>query len=367
MIVEYCFASQGGDLPADLQTLDRPFLLSPRESHPSLMLRDYFDAIRAFVLQSLPAIAPENESPPDRVIIRSEKHGALHHVASVEVYHQEQSRKFAVNTALSNRGKLSLNQEEILLKQLEKSFRLPYLPRPCFKAEVPAGGRLTLPMLMTEWFGDYHEWHLTADQSHTLCIWDQKTGNRFALEKEISGIYRESSKILALYYDTQTFRQIRPWHHAAGDFVVNSEDEKVRVRLTTVRGYEPLKLFRHAGPVNPVIGLVYFFLDLSTKMRLDRIEGTGDVIWADDFCLGPVIEGVLDALRITAGQGRLPPGDPEDLMRLLKAFSGEEMASLFRPLLELYETEDAGDFSILEKNLGNHIDSLLRVIRKFPE
>jgi hypothetical protein len=219
---------------------------------------------------------------------------------------------------------------------------------------------------MTEWFEDYHEWHLTADQSHKICIWDQDRGKRFAAEEETSGIYRESSKILALYYDTETFRQIRPWHHAAGDFVVNTENEKVRVRLTTVRGYEPLELYSHAEPINPVIALLYFFLDLSTKMRLDRIEGTGEVIWADHFCLGPVAEGFLDALRIRAGRGRYPLGDPEDLIRLLKAFSPKEMQSLFRPLLELYELEDAQDFAVIEANLGNHADSLWRIIRMFP-
>lgn len=365
MIVEYRFASGDGDIPADSQTLDRPFLLSPAEPHPSLTLRDYFDALRAFAMQSLPVIAPE--SVPDRVIIRSEKHGALYHVASVEVCRREESRKFAVSVALSDRGKAGLTREEILLKDLETSFRLPYLPRFLFKGQVAAPGELALPMLMTEWFCDFHEWHLVADQSHDLRIWDQKRGNRFALEKEISGIYRGASRILTLYYDAETFRQIRPWHHAAGDFVVSAEGGNVEVRLTTVRGYEPMELFSHGGTLNPVIGLVYFFADLSTKMRLDRIDGTGDVIWADDFCLAPVMEGFLDALRITAGQGRCPLGEAEDFIRLLKTFSGEDMASLFGPLLGLYETEDPGDFPIIKKNLGNHMDALSRIIRSFPE
>jgi hypothetical protein len=60
MMVEYRFASQGGDLPVDSQTLDRPFLLSPTESHPFLTLRDYFDAIRQFVLQRLTNISSED-------------------------------------------------------------------------------------------------------------------------------------------------------------------------------------------------------------------------------------------------------------------------------------------------------------------
>jgi len=365
MIVEYRIASQGRDIEADSQTLDRPFLLSPAESHPFLTLRDYFDALRRFVLLSLGETA--SQSDPDRLIIRSEKHGALYHVASVELSFKKESRKFAVSTALSDRGKACLNREEILLRQLERDFHLPYLPRPCMKREMPAGGRASLSMLATEWFEDYHEWHLSAHQSHQICIWDQKRGNRFASEKETSGIYGEASRILTLYYDTGTFRQIRPWHHAAGDFVVNTGDGELRVRLTTVRGYEPLKLVSRAEPLNPVIALVYFFLALSTKMRLDRIEGTGEVIWADDFCLGPIAEGFLDALRLMAGQGRYPPGDTKDLVRLLRAFTREEMKSLFIPLLELYEIEDAGDFPVIKAHLGNHAESLWKIIRRFPE
>ena len=367
MRVEYRFASQGGDLPADSHTLDRPFLLSPGEAHPILTLRGYFDAIRTFVLQSIARIANGKKAAPDRLIIRSEKHGALYHVASVELFFKEESTKLALSTALSNRGKACLNQEEVLLRQLEGRCHDSYLPRVYLKGEVPAGEEVFLSVLMTDWFEDYHEWHLAADQSHNICIWDQKRGNRIASEKETSGIYRESSKILTLYYDMKTFRQIRPWHHAAGDFVLNSEDEQIRVRLTTVRGYEPLDFLTRAEPLDPIIGLVYFFLDLSTKMRLDRIDGTGAVIWADDFCLRPMVEGFLEAVRFMAGRGEYTQSDPEDFIRLLKSFSAEEVKTLFHPLLELYEREDDGGFSVIEANTGTHADSLWRLIEKFPE
>lgn len=366
MRVEYRFASEGGDLQADLRTLDRPFLLSLGEVHPTLTVRGYFDAVREFFLHSLAAASTKEQSAPNTLIIRSEKHGALYHVASVEVICREESRKFAVSTALSDRARACLTQEEMLLRQLEKSFHLPYLPRPFLKSEVLAEGKVPLTMLMTKWFEAFHEWHLTTDQPHKIRIWDPKRGNRFASEKEAAGLYREASKILTLYYDTETFRQIRPWHHAAGDFVLNSEGEKIRVRLTTVRGYEPLEFLTRAEPLDPNIALIYFFLNLSTKMRLDRADGTGEVIWADDFCLGPVVEGFFDALRIMTGQGRYPLGDPEGFMRLLKVFTEEELKSLLPPLQELYEQENTGDFSVIRANLEKHAVSLREIIRKFP-
>jgi hypothetical protein len=362
MRVEYRFSSQTGDLPADPRILARPFLLSPAEPHPSLTLRNYFDAVLHFVLRALANTSPE--STPHRVILRSEKHGALYHVASAEVFLGEASRKFAVSTAVSNHGKARLNREEALLKALNHRFHLPYLPRPWFKQEIPAGANVTLSMLLAEWFEDYHEWHLDSDQSHRIRIWDQARGGRVASERETGDLYREMSKILTLYCDPSTFRQIRPWHHAAGDFVVKTEDGRTRVRLTTVRGYEAL--FIRPEPLNPAIALVYFFLDMSTWMRLDRMEGTGAVLWADDFCLKPVVEGFFEALRIMAHSGPGPVDDPLALLGLLKTFSPREMESLFRPLLAIYELEDGGEFSVVEANLGNHAASLWEIIQRSP-
>lgn len=362
MRVDYLFSSQTGDLAADPQTLARPFLLSPAEPHPCLTLGDYFDAVLHFVLRALASISPG--STPHRVVIRSEKHGVLYHVASAEVFQGEESHKFAVSTAVSNQGKARLNREEALLRALNHRFHLPYLPRPFFKQEIPAGAEATLSMLLAEWFEDYHEWHLGSDQSHRICIWDQKRGSRVAAETEASDLYREMSKILTLFYDPSTSRQIRPWHHAAGDFVVNTEEGQTRVRLTTVRGYEAL--FTREEPLDPAIALVYFFLDMSVKMRLDRLEGTGAVVWADDFCLRPVVEGFFEALTIMAHPGPGGVDDPMALLGLLKAFSPQEMESLFRPLLEMYELEGEGDFSVVEANLENHAAALREIIRRFP-
>jgi len=364
MIVEYRIPSRNGDLQAGPEILGRPFLLKPCEAHPFLTLEDYFDALRRFSLQLLAHLAFQSE--PGRMIIRSEKHGALYHIASTEFFFEEGSRKFAVSAALSERGKACLSREETLLRKLGEDFRLAYLPTPFLKREVSAGGKASLSMMATGWFEDYHEWHLDSDRSRRIYIWDQKRGTRLASDEEASCIYEEASKILTLYYDPESFRQIRPWHHAAGDFVVSTEGKKTEVRLTTVRGYEPLELMRGAGPLNPVIGLVYFFLDLTIKMRIDKTEGTKEVIWADSFCLRPVVEGFFEALRIVAGQARHPLGDPEYLLRLFQTFSLDEVNSLFRPLLKHYESEDPGDYPVIEANLGVHAESLWRIIRRFP-
>ena len=53
-------------------------------------------------------------------------------------------------------------------------------------------------------------------------------------------VYRQAAFILTLYYDVETFEQIFPWHHAAGDFVVKADEGAVDVRLVTARQYAPM-------------------------------------------------------------------------------------------------------------------------------
>ncbi|MFH1241967.1 MAG: hypothetical protein V1689_06335 [Pseudomonadota bacterium] len=50
MIVSYLFSSPEGDIPASAHELGRPFLMEPSKPHPSLTLRDYFEAIKDFLL-----------------------------------------------------------------------------------------------------------------------------------------------------------------------------------------------------------------------------------------------------------------------------------------------------------------------------
>jgi len=97
-----------------------------------------------------------------------------------------------------------------------------------------------------------------------------------------AGLFREASKILTLYYDPDTYHQICPWHHAAGDFVVNLSEGIVQVKLTAARNYLPLISFPGRAGTNRVTAFVAFLLNMTVQMRLDRIGGVGEPIWAQE-------------------------------------------------------------------------------------
>jgi len=380
MRIAYLFSDPRGDIPVTRDVLALPFKISPSEDHPFLRLKDYFQALEGFMLKDRgrPLISVLKDRLDTRVDIgsirdiriRSEKHGALYHLASIEVFVGDERVKLTISTAVTEIAKEWLTDEYEIIRSLNSSLALPYLPTLYFKGEVTAqSGRNraeTLVMVLGEWFEGYYEWHISANkgpESGKITIWDGENGYRSATTKESFEIFREASRILTLYYDTVDFRQIYPWHHAAGDFIVKTGDDRTDLRLTTVRKYRSIMEDLSKGSVDPMISLVYFFLNLTIRMRLDKLDGVGATVWAGDFAVDAAIQGFFEALRAMTGKGRLYPGTIQDLLSLLRSFKKEELERLFEPLLGLYQEESAADFCVIQANLKSHIHSLCRAFR----
>ena len=381
MNISYLFSSPAGDILLGPEKLITPFKINPSENHPFLTLGDYFDAIKAFILRDhgkcltslLHAAFGETVSlnPTDKILIRSEKHGILYHLASAEIFIGKQPFKWAISTAVSEEGKRWLNREYDLLKYLNNTFKLSYLPKVYLKGEMECStkkGKASLSMFMAQWLEDYHEWHLSLDKEdkrQRICIWDLKNGYRFASKKEGYEIYRQASKILTLYYDTKNHRQIHPWHHAAGDFVAQSKNGGMNVKLTTARRYDPIMASLQEEEINPFVVIIYFFLNMTIRMRLDKINGLGKTAWAEDFSIEATTQGFFEALKIMETEGRYELGKVEDLHSLLKLFDEKELYKLLQSALDFYGSEDPHDLSVIKENLANHNKQLYQIIQRF--
>ncbi len=381
MITEYLFSAPKGDIPVGPDELISPFRLTPSKNHSFLTLGNYFDSIKSFILRDngitlsrvLGGLLGERISLNSihKILIRSEKHGVLYHVASAEFFFKGHTIKLAVSTAVSEKGKMWLDREYNVLNYLRGTFNLPYLPKPYFKGEIEqqvGADKVVMAMFITDWFEDYHEWHLSNDEDmrgQRVCIWDTKNGNRFATREESSEIFKQASKILTLYYNTQDFSQVYPWHHAAGDFVVKSKDGVIKIKLASARGYKPVMVFMSEEALNPMVSLIYFFLDLTMKMRLDKLDGVGETVWADDFSVNATTTGFFDGLLIMESEGRYNLGSVEDLLSLLKGFNGDELRKLYDSLLDLYRDKDPGDLAVIQANLDKHIRHLHHVVQRF--
>jgi hypothetical protein len=211
MRVRFLFSSSDGDIRVDEALLSRPFLLNPCEEHPSLRLSDYFEAIEHFLFvkrcDSLMDLLgrlwnrPVQVGDIEEVLIRSEKHGTLYHLASAEIFGLGCKAKFAVSGAVSETNQAWLFREFETLKHLNETFRLPYLPEAHFLETLEwttPGDPVPLSFMLSEWFENYHEWHLSRGDAGEpyLVIWDLQNGYRRATDWEGYEIYRSVSRIL---------------------------------------------------------------------------------------------------------------------------------------------------------------------------
>ena len=117
--------------------------------------------------------------------------------------------------------------------------------------------------------------------------------------------------------------------------------------------------------INPMVSLVYFFLNLTMRMRLDKLDGVGEAVWADGFSVKATTTGFFDALLIMEKKGRYNLGSIVDLLSLLKGFSDDELRKLYDSLLDLYRYRDPWDLAVIRANLDNHISRLHHVVRRF--
>lgn len=390
--IKFLVASPYGDLPVDDDKLDFPLEGDPLKT----TYRSYFQSIRNFLGQedvvSLFKTAGKGEIK--EIVIRTEKHGALSHPASIELILKEEKVKFGLNVVVTDTGRDWLREEFSVLKNLQEKYNLPYLPNAYLFDNLSS-----ISFLLEEWFEGYHEFHIAIDEKgrKRLKLWEFGKGYTYLSYEQSFEIYRQASKILTLYYDINDFCQIYPWHHAAGDFVVRIGDEnnspspnpshlipsplagevgidscrgkgdgyfqdKIDVRLTTARRYKPLMYF-HKDTINPLFALFYFFLNLSIKMRLDKMDGLGEVVWAEDGCEEAMVEGFFEALKLKESTDNYPELVNE-FISLLKSFNVEELKISTQPLIDLFS--GTGDFPVISTNLDSHVEKLFAILQNFP-
>lgn len=229
-----------------------------------------------------------------------EKHGAFYRPLKIRIdLTDTQTCFFVLNGAVGNPGLSLIEKEVSLISKLNKSFPEKYLPFVFgwHILETPEG---KIGFFLGEWFQDYKEFHVTAgNHQRQIVIWESDGSCRYLSKKASLPIYREAARILTYYYNIETFEQIYPWHHAAGDFIVRASEGQFHVRLITLRGYSPLTEFGadETEKKNQILpSLLAFFFNLSLRMRLDRLDGTGRVVMLGDGVIKATVDGFLDAL-----------------------------------------------------------------------
>jgi hypothetical protein len=345
------------------------------------MYGPYLDALARFLTQdSCKALSEALAQHFDKqlsidavrsVDLISRKHGALYNVAEVRVLTANERCSLALNTAVGPHQQTVLSREFRLLEDLWKRFGLPFLPRPYFLGEAPLdagpGAPGTVRLFLAEWFEGYNEFHLSSEEGNpypVTRVWDAEYGRSILGPDESNLLYRKASAILTAYFNEQSFTQIYPWHHAAGDFVLKLRNGELDVRLVTARDCRSL-LPGGGGPEDNLFAAIHFFLNLSIRMRLDRWDGTGRLAWASPSCLQGVITGFLQSWegKVQKTAAGLPSAS--DILALLRGFSADELSPLAEIVVENGLLE-ADEIDFLNSRIEEHVLSLYKSLHEEP-
>jgi len=320
-------------------------------SDTALSYGGYFLALQAFSDKQFP--------DAEKISVCIRKHGEFYHPARAEILKDGKSACFVINAAVSDIGKHCIEREYLLLKALGRLVFPPFIPEVYAIDRIQLEDGREIPMFSGQWFDDYHEFHLSqnSDGSAGLLVWDTDKGNYFLSENQALSLYQQAAKILTLYYNPDTFEQIFPWHHAAGDFVVKCDDaHRIDVKLITVRQYVSPMECEENDPEAVMGGLLAFLINLSIRMRLDRADGVGEIVWADEIALKGTVQGFSDALRLKASC-------PEKAFRnYIASWSEEDLSEMAEAIVGSYHPQSP-EIPVIKKHLKSHIARLSKLIQ----
>jgi len=362
--------------------------ISPSKQHhsaPRITIGDYFESARAFLVQEKPG-------PLERglffhlhrkitlkeiktISVFLEKHGVFYHPARVEVNLNDPPSKvsFALNAAISDRGLALMSTEYHCLEKL--------LPCPSPDSPLPAVFGLgktpcrngEIAFFLAHWFKGYQEFHVTDSSDHPqsgehteqIALW-QSDGSTVKMPRShYFSIHDKASEILTSFYALDTFEQIFPWHHAAGDFIAKKVNNSMDVKLITVRGYSAL--FDMDTPpekrsVEDIFqGLLLFLVNLSLRMRIDRIDGTGRYHLVHPDTIKATLTGFFRALGHKTMNGCSHKTLQKNFYTFLTKFDAADFKQILALILNAHPHPEM-EGTLIQKNLDSHAKDLYHAI-----
>ncbi|MFA6010906.1 MAG: hypothetical protein WC799_13050 [Desulfobacteraceae bacterium] len=330
------------------------------ESH---LRENEFEVIRAGALHTIfESIIPQDIEGVNICLV---KHGRFYHPSKVIVrLKTNQSFSMALNIAFSHEGNACVDREYQALIALNS--RIEFIPKVFGKKTYAMKDGLIYSMFSAQWFENYHEFHLSLDNDgvQKIIVWDSEKGNYYLSKEHSFKLYRKIAFIMTCCYDPYTGDQIHPWHHAAGDFIIKNDDIDVDVRLITVRQYASLFKEMPDDIDSLAEAATIFLIGLSLRTRIDRADGVGDTLWADDFAVQATVQGFIDGLCSSNFTSHHGSALKKKIIALLSQLNSEDIFDYSRLIIESYNPLSP-DIPVIKKNIENHVRKLHQAFEKF--
>ena len=359
----------------------------------SLAYGEYFYAVRSFLeknkfktITSAISQRLNQDIKPDEIEeihIYLEKHGEFYHPARLEIFINGSCYLFVLNVAISSAGKDCTKKEFEILNRLNNEFSFSFIPKVYSQGEISIKNKnVEISMFLGEWFEGFNEFHISLDEyklhkfkqdktdlSIKIVVWDHEKGNFFLSADETLELYSQVAMILTCYYNAVTFEQIFPWHHAAGDFVIKLQNNNMEMKLITVRQYAPMlkntKADKNHSDFYLILeAMLVFFLNLSIRNRLDRLDGVGDIVWSDNIAVEGTLKGFLKGLPKISSNNLIPDTLATDFINYISCFTKTDLLELCNSIVNTYNPMSP-DVPVIRQNLRNHVEILFNSIKKY--
>ena len=317
----------------------------------------------------------DNAGRIQSLAVSLEKHGAFYHPLKITITTRLcPSIYLVLNGAVKEPGLGLIKTEHQSLASMAKKVVPSFIPRVFGAGEITLHGRKTA-FFMGEWFAGFCEFHVTQTPGgNQMALWQDDGTHMVIFWHHAARIYEKIAYVLTAYYDIHTGHEIYPWHHAAGDFVAAAGAMQTGdVRLITIRGTAPVNDAAQdttASGAHLLSCLVLYFLNLTLRMRLDRLDGTGPMVFLPNIVLDATIKGVLTALDHRAngflGAGTEEPPVPKDIcpvfVDFVNGFSQAQLKNIMANIVDAWHPDPA-EPALVRENLCSHCSRICQVLQ----
>ena len=330
---------------------------------------DYFEAVRYYLSHqgaghlhaALSTLASPYPVAPKAIDVILEKHGEFYHPARIRVRTPDKTYTLALNVAITPAGVECMQNEIGALHRVAPRLPAGALPRVYGWSHVEPPSGCGCGIFLADWFADHHEFHLSVDPRdgvQKMIVWETGREPYFLDPGLTAAVHRQTAYLLTRAYDPMATTQIYPWHHASGDFILQLQDADVDLKLITVRQYAPTIMGggdgRSLDAESRLMAAMVFFANLTLRNRIDRLDGTGELAWADDAAVAATVAGFKGAMA----ESPLP-----DLENLLQSYDTDDWRMLLGAVASQYRLMPAEE-ALLGRHLADHAVCLQSAVRR---
>ena len=111
--------------------------------------------------------------------------------------------------------------------------------------------------------------------------------------------------------------------------------------------------------------LTLFFLRTSLWMRIDRLDGVGDLFWAGEAAVSPIWAGFGEGLKKMARIHGFPPAFVGGVKQYLASHTVDNLMDLGLQIVARY-SQTLPEVPLIKRHLKAHVEKLFRIMQETP-